>query len=85
MDRYVDFMKRSEKVTLAVGVPIIVFFIGLIVYSPVMCNQVKADYESNLELAREKYGHPSFQSWFENESIGDLSSDCRLNIDVNIP
>jgi len=78
-------MKRSEKVTLMVCVPIIVFGIGIIVYSPVMCTQVKADYESNLELASEKYGYPSFQSWFENESIGDLSSDCAPNVDVNIP
>ena len=78
-------MKRSEKVVLLAGVTIIVFIIGLIVYSAVACTQVKADYESNLELAREKYGYLSFQSWLENEAIGDLSSYCAPNVDVNIP
>jgi len=71
---------NEKKVLKIVGWSIFFIIIGTVViaitYYSVECIQVKAGYETDLELARETYGFDTFEQWLELGATGKYLSNC---------
>jgi len=77
-------MKKSHKILYGVSFGSLGFMIAVAVYVGVDCTQVKADYENNPELAREKYGYNSLEEWIENYPA-TFKEGCMPNVgDVRV-
>lgn len=58
----------------------IIFFIAK--YT-IECTQVKDEYETSPEAAREKYGFDTFERWLEEGATGNYLENCMPDIDLS--
>jgi len=77
-------MKKSDKIVYGIALGFLGFIIVVVVYVGMDCTLVEAEYENNLELAREKYGYDSIEEWIENQPA-TFQEGCMPNVgDVRV-
>jgi len=73
-------MRRRDVVVWIVFFSVMGIIAVAIASKPIYCLQVKGDYESNPELASEKYGYSTFEQWVEEEPLGKIKENCAPDI-----